>query len=155
MKAVLFVALCCAAYYTQAQAYFSENNVQLWLAEHNTKALSGNVQACDDFAERVQVAFEAEHGIMWQVSGGKTEMCRHLLQSTRVLSSQNPQTQIEQVQVELMGFPWLGAKVSYIEHLHTQGKNAPSTETISRNEVVINRTVTGLKIYSFLAKSAS
>ncbi len=155
MKAVLFVALCCAAYYTQAQAYFSENNVQQWLAEHNAKVLSGNERVCDDFVEHVQGAFEAEHGQMWKISGGKAEMCRYVLQSANVLATQQPQTRVEQVRVELTGFPWLGAKVSYVEHMQTQGNNAPVTESISHNEVIINRTASGFKIHSFTTKAAS
>lgn len=155
MKAVLFVALCCAAYYTQAQTYFSESKVQQWLVEHNTKALAGNLQACNDFTDSMQAAFESEQGVMWQLNGSKSAMCRHLLQSAKVLSPHQPSTEIEQLRIEPLGFPWLGAKVSYIERLRTQGKNLPTLESVSHNEVVISRTASGFKIHSFTAKAAS
>ena len=155
MKAVLFVAVCCAAYYAQAQAYFSESNVQQWLAEHSNKAVVGNVQACEDFADNVQASLEAEHGVVWQVTGGKAEMCHYLRQSASILAATKPQTRIEQVRIEPTGFPWLAATVSYVEHTQVQGKQAATQEFASSNQVVISRTLSGLKIVSLVAKGAS
>lgn len=156
MKAVLFVAVCCAAYYAQAQAYFSESNVQQWLADHSSKALQGDVQACEDFADNVRATLEAEHGVVWQVTGGKAEMCHYLRQSASILAATKPQTRIEQVRIEPTGFPWLAATVSYVEHTQVQGnKQAATQEFASSNQVVISRTLSGLKIVSLVAKGAS
>lgn len=154
MKSMIFAAVLCAVYYAQAQAYFSETHMQQWVAEHNTKAWSGDQRVCDDFDERVQASLESEEGQMWEVNGGKTEICQYVQQATQVLAATQPRTQIDNVRIQLGGFPWLQAKLSYTEHVQLQTQHLPNAEFSSNNELLIGRTFSGLKIHSWVTKAA-
>lgn len=155
MKSVLMALFCCGAYYTQAQAYFSQAYVEHWVAEHSHKTIAGDANACDDFADNVQAALEAEEGQVWNIKGGKAEICRYLRQYNTVLAQAHSQTLIKDLNIESSGFPWLDAKVSYKEHTRVRGENTATLEFVSKNELQLSRTLSGLKIITMVAKAAS
>ena len=69
MKKILLLLALLVAYYAHARFSFSEPCVATWLMGHETKAMSGNTAACDDYSDSLEVTLTAR--TQWQVEGGK------------------------------------------------------------------------------------
>lgn len=154
-KIVLLVALF-AAFYLHARTSFSESHVTNWLSKHVTRAMSGDLAACDDFADNMEVALTAEgRRGRWEVEGGKNEMCGYLKQSAALLTVLQARTssQFEDIRVVPSDFPWMSARVTYKQRTDVDVQRLPRLAIESEDELVLVRTFSGIKIKSVQSTS--
>lgn len=154
-KIVLLVALF-AGFYLHGRTSFSESHVTSWLGKHSARAMSGDPGACDNFADDLEVALTAEGAKgRWEVEGGKNEMCGYLRQAAAVFTVLQASTSSEfsGLRVVRGGFPWTTARVTYTERTSVQAARVPGFQIESEDELVLVRTLSGLKIKSVKSKS--
>lgn len=92
----------------------------------------------------------------WEVEGGKDELCGYLKQVTAAFTvlQAHVETSADNFKIQSKGFPWLDTKVSYTEHTTiSAGQYFPTITSSSEEELVITRTLTGLKIKSITSTS--
>jgi hypothetical protein len=157
MKKILVLAALFGAFYLHARTSFSESHVTTWLGKHNVKAMSGDQSACDDYADDMEVVLRAEgQRGAWEVEGGKNEMCGYLKQSAAVFTVLQASTSAEfqDLRVVRDGFPWLKARVAYSQRTAVRAQAMPGFTIASEDELVLVRTLTGLKISSVQSKSS-
>jgi hypothetical protein len=147
-----------AAFYAHSKIVFSESNVMSMLTRHNTKALSGDSAACDDYANDVAVELTAEdHRGRWEVEGGKDELCGYLKQASAALTVLQASTSSEftDVSISRSGFPWTTATVKYTERTVVSAAHVPEFTSVSHDEMKLARSFTGLKIIAVRSTSRS
>jgi hypothetical protein len=89
------------------------------------------------------------------VEGGKHEMCGYLKQAAAVFTVLQASTtsEFDDVRIVRAGFPWTQARVSYRQRTAIRAQQAPEAAIASDDELVLERTLSGLRIKS--VKSAS
>lgn len=157
MRKIVILGLVVAAYFIHGKVVFSETNLRNWVGQKSAQALSGDQKACDNFTDDVEVMIKA-HSMhkTWEVEGGKDELCGYLRQVTAALTvlQAHVETSADNFKVQPKGFPWLDTKVSYTEHTTiSAGQYFPTITSSSEEELVITRTLTGLKIKSITSTS--
>lgn len=159
MKRLIIISFALfAAFFAHSKFVFSESNVMTMLAKHNAKALSGDTSACDAYSNDVEVELTAEDPRgRWEVEGGKDELCGYLKQASAALTLLQASTSSEfrDVSISRSGFPWVTAVVNYTEHTSITAAHIPQIKYISHAEVIISRSITGLKIIKLKSTSKS
>jgi hypothetical protein len=99
-----------AAFYAHARITFAEHRVLSWLLENSNKCLTGDSTVCSNCTDDVEVRIiaKAARG-MWEVEGGKAELCGYLKQSSAALIVMQASTNREfsKVRIQPGPFPWL------------------------------------------------
>ncbi|WP_019142749.1 hypothetical protein [Noviherbaspirillum massiliense] len=149
MKKVLLAAVLLVAFFGHAKISFSEPKVMAWIANHSAKAMSGDPSACEDYTADMEVTLTAAGARgTWEVEGGKKEMCGYMRQAAAAFTvlQARTETQFDQVKITPSGFPWMSAKVNYIQRTSVNGSNLPSVTIESEDTLVLVRTLSGIKI---------
>lgn len=149
MSKWLKVLLVFVAYYGHARYQFSEAHLQKWVVDFNAKAMSGDQTACEVFSDDAEVNIYApNHQGHWEIEGGKDEACGYLHQAAAAMTLLQAQsrTNYDDFVIEMDGFPWLKATISYTEHTTISSKMLPSFSSVSQDSLVVGRTLSGLKI---------
>lgn len=157
MRKIFFAALILVSFYVHARMVFSEPRLNQWVADHSARAMAGNQTACEDFSSDVLVSIHARStGGVWEVEGGKDEVCGYLRQSSAALTvlQASVRTSFENVKIERSGFPWLTAKVQYTEKTSVSAERMPSMQFESRETLVVERTVSGIKIKALTSEGS-
>lgn len=156
MKKILLVAIVFAAYFGHARIVFSEPRIMAWVATHSAKAMSGDMAACDDYADDMEVTLTAagRRG-RWEVEGGKNEMCGYLKQAAAVFTvlQARTHTDFDQIEVTRSGFPWMSATVKYVQRTNVSGTHVPGFTIESEDTLVLVRTLSGIKIKTVNSES--
>lgn len=159
MKRLITISMALfAAFYAHSKIVFSESNVMSMLTKHNTKALSGDSSACDDYSNDVVVDLTAEDPRgRWEVEGGKDELCGYLKQASAALTVLQASTSSEftDVSISHSGFPWMTARVKYTERTVINAAHVPAVTSVAHDEVTLSRSLTGLKIIALKSASRS
>ena len=145
----LFMA-CVVLYLGQSYYLLSANKVEKFLAEHNALAMQDPVAACDNYSDDVEVSINHDTGNgIWEVEGGKNEICGYIKQSQAALTvlQANTSGHLENLTVKT-GFPWSKAHVSYDEINEVQMNTLGSISSKTHDVIDIKRTLTGLSIAS-------
>lgn len=156
-KAILLILLALGAFYGHARLTFAEPRVMSWLMEHDSKVMSGDASGCDDYADDVRVSLSAQgrRGPS-HVEGGKSEMCEYEEQSAAAMKLMRASTnsQYDQVEIVRHGFPWTTARVTYSQTVRMQIPGLPGFSVESEDELVLVRTLSGIKIKSLESRSS-
>lgn len=145
----LFV-LCVVLYLGQSYYLLSSNNVEQFLADHNTLVMNDPVAACDNYSDDVVVFINHDTGNgTWEIEGGKDEICGYLkqTQAALIVLQANTSGHFENMNVTT-GFPWRKASASYDEIHNVQMGSIGSITSQTRDDIEIRRTLTGLQIVS-------
>jgi hypothetical protein len=157
MKKTLLAVALFVAFFMHAKISFSEPKVMTWIAAHSVKAMSGDTSACEDYTDDMEVTLTAASARgQWEVEGGKAEMCGYMKQAAAtftVLQAQT-QTQFDQVEITRSGFPWMSAKVKYVQRTSVNVNNVPPITMESEDTLVLVRTLSGMKIKAVDSHSA-
>lgn len=156
MKKLFLFLVLVVAYLVHAKTSFSEPRVTKWLLDHEAKAMSGDMAACDNYTDDVEVTLMAQgRKGRWEVEGGKNELCGYLKQAAAALTVMQASTQSEFTDFEIVrsSFPWITAQVKYreITHIRIHGMR-PFTVT-NEDSLILVRTLKGLKIKKLESKS--
>ncbi|MFL6672649.1 MAG: hypothetical protein ACJ8LG_05060 [Massilia sp.] len=157
MKKIFLLVALCGAFYLHARTSFSESHITTWLGEHSAKAMAGEPSACDDYADDMEVVLRAEgRRGAWEVEGGKNQMCGYLKQSAAVFTVLQASTRAEfqDLRVVRDGFPWMKARVTYSQRTDVSAQRIPGFTIASEDELVLVRTLSGIKIRSVQSKSS-
>lgn len=156
MKKILFLLALLAAYYAHARITFSEPRVTAWLMSHESKAMSGNTSACDDYSDNLEVNLKAQgRSGRWEVEGGKNEMCGYLKQAAAAFTVMQASTSSEfsDFKISPSGFPWNSARVKYLQLTHINLSGMPPMTVKSDDTLILVRTISGLKIQKVESQS--
>jgi hypothetical protein len=155
-KTILLILVALGAFYGHARLAFAEPRVMRWLMEHDAKVMSGDASGCDDYADdvRVSLSVPGQQGPA-HVEGGKGEMCEYKEQAAAAmkLMRASTNTQVDQVEIARSGFPWTTARVTYSQTVRMQIPGVPGITVESDDEVVLVRTLSGIKIKSVESRS--
>jgi hypothetical protein len=157
MKKILLAAALFGAFYVHAKVSFSEPRVMAWVADHSAKAMSGDTAACDDYTDDMEVTLTAEGARgRWEVEGGKDEMCGYMKQAAAafIVLQASTHSQFDQIRVTPSGFPWLSAKVEYVQRTTVSAGNIPAMTVESEDSLVLVRTLSGMKIKAVESRSS-
>jgi hypothetical protein len=157
VKKLLLLLAVFGAFYAHARFSFAEPRVMSWVGNHSAKAMSGDNSACDDYTDDVAVALTSKAtGGTWEVEGGKDEICGYLKQAAAAFTVLQASThsEFDQVRIVRSGFPWLSAKVSYVERTTVQAGPLPTMLTTSEDALVLVRTFAGIRIKSIESKAS-
>lgn len=157
MKKLVLLALLLGAYYLHARTSFSEAHVMRWLGTHEASAMSGDTGACADFSDDLQVSLTADgRRGRWEVEGGKDQMCGYLKQASAALTLLQASTSADFSEVRIVrdGFPWTRARVSYRQRTTIRAERMPETDIVSDDQLVLVRTLSGLRIESLTSTSS-
>ena len=156
MKKILLLLALLVAYYAHARFSFSEPRVATWLMGHETKAMSGNTAACDDYSDSLEVNLTAQgRSGRWEVEGGKNEMCGYLKQAAAAFTVLQASTNSEFSDFKILpsGFPWNRARVTYRQLTHINVSGMPPMTIKSDDALILARTISGLKIQKIESQS--
>jgi hypothetical protein len=142
-KAILLILLALGAFYGHARLTFAEPRVMSWLMEHDSKVMSGDASGCDDYADDVRVSLSAQgrRGPSYVEGGMK-------------LMRASTNSQYDQVEIVRHGFPWTTARVTYSQTVRMQIPGLPGFSVESEDELVLVRTLSGIKIKSLESRSS-
>lgn len=156
MKKILLLAALVLVFLLQGKLFFSESRVRSWVATHSALAMSGDTMACEQYADDVEVMLRAEGARgHWEVEGGKEEMCGYLRQAAAAFTvlQARTHTQFDQVVLTPARFPWMSAKVSYVQRTTVSAEHIPTMTIESRDTLELVRTFSGMKIKKIDAHS--
>lgn len=151
MKKRYILALLCVAYYAHARYVFSESHLQSWVAQHALNSFAGDPKSCDDFASDLKASLGSLNRQNQEIQEvGKDEVCQLQEQGAAAfkLMQARLSTTYEDFAVERSGFPWLSSKVSYTEKSSINGPHIPAMNATATETLMIQRTLSGLKIKS-------
>lgn len=149
MKKILLAAALFGAFYGHARMQFSETRLMAWVAAHSAKSMSGDTSACEDYTDDMEVTLTSAGARgRWEVEGGKEQMCGYMKQAAAAFTVLQASThsQFDQVEISPSGFPWMSAKVKYLQRTTINANNIPPMTIESEDTLVIVRTLTGIKI---------
>ncbi|QPF72036.1 hypothetical protein G8A07_03205 [Roseateles sp. DAIF2] len=156
-RPILLTLAALAAFYAHARLSFAEPKVASWLVQHSARAMSGDSAACDDYVDQVEVNLIADgRRGKWEVEGGKEEMCGYLKQAAAAFTVLQARThsEFDEIRIVREGFPWTSARVSYSQRMTVQADGLPAMTVKGEDELVVVRTLTGLKIKSLKSRSS-
>ena len=149
MKLLIWPLILVAAWLGFSRLMFTESRVMPLITAHTLKVYDGDDSACDFYADDVlvDVVQDARLG-RWEVEGGKDEICAFLRKAAAVfsLAEAHVDTEFSDVVLQRQGFPWTEATLSYTEHTTVRGGRLPEMVFTSRDELVLKRTLTGVKV---------
>lgn len=156
MKLLLWPLLIVAAWIGHGRLMFTESRVMPLVAAHASQVYSGDTRACDFYTDDLQVDLEADQRAgRWEVEGGKDELCGYLRKAAAgfVLLDAQLHTEFSNVSLERKGFPWTEATLRYTEQTTMQSSKLPTMTFISEDELVLVRTLTGVKVRALHSRS--
>lgn len=149
-KLSLILVIFCI-YYLHSRVVFSDAKAEKWVVEHAQSELSGDEKACDDYSDDLEADIHSVSPTGTDdFKGGKAEICDYMKKALLAfkLIQANVNTSYDNFTVERGGFPWLTAKVSYTETFAIQAANTPGIKSVSKDTLVLKRTLSGVKIKS-------
>ncbi len=156
MKKLLFLLVLVAAYYFQGRYLFSHDAAQRWVAQHASRALSGDQSACDDFSDDTVVNIRADSAAgTWEVEGGKNEVCGYMKQASAgfTVMQASLNTDYRNFVVEPQDFFWRKVRISYVETTSISAAHIPTMKSISHDTLLLGRGLSGIKILSLTSNS--
>ncbi len=155
-KLILLTLTALAAFYAHGRLLFAEPKLASWLVQQSAKAMSGESSACDAYADDLQVTLSADgRRGKWEVEGGKEEMCDYLKQAAAAFTVLQARThsEFDDIRIVRDGFPWTSARVSYTQRMTVQANGLPATTVTGEDDLVVVRTLSGLKIKTIESRS--
>lgn len=149
MKLLIWPLLLVVAWIGHGRLMFTESRLMPMLSAHAAQVYAGDTRACELYTDDVQVEILAEDRQgRWEVEGGKDEVCGYLRKAGAAfaLLDANIHTEFSEVALQRKGFPWTEATLNYTETVTVQAAKLPAMTVVSRDELTLVRTLTGVKI---------
>lgn len=156
MKLLIGALILVAAWLGHSRLMFTESRVMPLITAHTLKVYDGDDSACDFYADDVQVDIVQEsHLGRWEVEGGKEELCAFIRKATAVYSlvEADVDTNFSDIVLQRQGFPWTEATLSYTETTTVRSARLPEMVFTSQDELVLVRTLTGVKVRALHSRS--
>ncbi len=156
MKLLLWPLVLVAAWIGYGRLMFTESRLLPLLTAHTLQVYEGDASACDFYDDEVLVDIiqDTRRG-RWEIEGGKDELCDFLRKTAAgfVLVDANVSTNFSDISLQRKGFPWMEATLRYTEHMTVQSDRLPEMVFTSEDELVLVRTLTGVKVRAIHARS--
>ncbi len=149
MKLLLWPLILVAAWIGYGRLVFTESHLLPLLTAHTLKVYDGDAGACDFYDDEVLVDVVQDSALgRWEVEGGKGELCDFLRKTAAgfTLLDADVNTEFSNISLQRGGFPWTEATLRYTEHVSVQGARLPEMVFSSEDELVLVRTLTGVKV---------
>ena len=149
MRKLFWLGVLAAAFYAHSRFVFSEPAVMRWMQQQQQLAMQGADGMCDAYASDLAFEIKADTGECdMQLQGGKDEMCEQLKDASATFRAMQASVDnnVELVNLQPAGFPWLAAQVTVRQSTTVRMRGAPSITEVANVTLTLRRTLKGREI---------